>query len=83
MSAIERVLVSPWHRRRSSRRRSGCGDGARAQFGQRLTVTPIEEEFLGQACMLALVDGSGAEWLTMPARRGGDVEVVRDEDAVG
>jgi hypothetical protein len=58
------------------------GDRLRARSGAELTVTRIEEEFMGQANMLAFVEDSEEQWFKMPALRDGDVEVVRPDGAV-
>ena len=59
------------------------GDRLRDRSGTELTVTRIDEEFMGQANMLAFVEDSEEQWFKMPALRDGDVELVRRGDAVG
>jgi hypothetical protein len=59
------------------------GDRVRARSGAELTVTRIDEEFMGRADMLAFVEDSEEQWFKMPAPRDGDVELVRRDDAVG
>ena len=59
------------------------GDRVRTRSGAELTVTRIDEEFMGRANMLAFVEDSEEQWFKMPALRDGDVELVRREDAVG
>jgi hypothetical protein len=59
------------------------GDRLRARSGAELTVTRIDEEFLGRADMLAFVEDSEQQWFKMPALRDGDVELVRRDDTVG
>ena len=58
------------------------GDRVRARSGVELTVTRIDEEFMGQANMLAFVEDSEEQWFKMPALRDGDVELVRRDDVV-
>ena len=58
------------------------GDRVRARSGAELTVTRIDEEFIGRANMLAFVEDSEEQWFKMPALRDGDVELVRRDDAV-
>ncbi len=57
------------------------GDRLRARSGPELTVTRIDEEFLGRANMLAFVEDSEELWFKLPALRDGEVEVVRRGDA--
>jgi hypothetical protein len=59
------------------------GDRLRARSNTELTVTRIDEEFMGRADMLAFVEDSEEQWFKMPARRDGEVELVRRVDAVG
>jgi hypothetical protein len=59
------------------------GDRLRARSGAELTVTRIDEEFMGRLNMLAFVEDSEEQWFKMPALRDGDVELVRRDDAVG
>jgi hypothetical protein len=58
------------------------GDRVRARSGAELTVTRIDEEFMGRANMLAFVEDSEEQWFKMPALRDGDVELVRRDDGV-
>jgi len=58
------------------------GDRLRARSGAELTVTRIDEAFMGRANMLAFVEDSEEQWFKMPALRDGDVELVRRGDAV-
>jgi hypothetical protein len=53
------------------------GDRLRARSGAELTVTRIDELFMGRADMLAFVEDSDEQWFKMPAARDGDVELVR------
>jgi hypothetical protein len=55
------------------------GDRLRARSGQELTVTRIDEGFMGRADMLAFVEDSEQQWFKMPALRNGDVELVRTQ----
>lgn len=50
------------------------GDRVRARSGVELTVTRIDEAFMGRADMLAFVEDSEAQWFKMPAPRDGDVD---------
>jgi hypothetical protein len=59
------------------------GDRLRARSGAELTVTRIDEDFMGRADMLAFVEDSEEQWFKMPALRDGDVELVRRDDVVG
>jgi hypothetical protein len=59
------------------------GDRLRDRSGTELTVTRIDEEFMGQANLLAFVEDSEAQWYKMPALRDGEVELVRRDDVVG
>ncbi len=58
------------------------GDRVRARSGQELTVTRIDEGFMGRAEMLAFVEDSQEQWFKMPALRDSDVELVRRVDSV-
>jgi hypothetical protein len=53
------------------------GDRLRARSGTELTVTRIDEQFMGRAEMLAFVEDSDEQWFKMPALRDGEVELVR------
>jgi hypothetical protein len=59
------------------------GDRLRARSGTELTVTRIDEEFMGRAEMLAFVEDSEEQWFKMPALRDGEVELVGRGDATG
>jgi len=54
----------------------------RARSGAELTVTRIDQEFMGRASMLAFVEDSEEQRFKMPALRDGDVELVGRDDAV-
>jgi hypothetical protein len=58
------------------------GDRVRARSGVELTVTRIDEEFMGRADMVAFVEDSAEQWFKMPAPRDSDVELVRRDGAV-
>ena len=58
------------------------GDRLRARSGAELTVTRIDEDFMGRTNMLAFVEDSEEQWFKMPALRDGDVELVGRDDAV-
>ena len=59
------------------------GDRIRARSGTEVTVTRIDEEFMGRANMLAFVEDSEEQWFKMPALRDGEVELVGRVDVVG
>ena len=59
------------------------GDRLRARSGAELTVTRIDDEFLGRAEMLAFVEDSEEQWLKMAAPRNGDVELIQRGDSAG
>ncbi len=52
------------------------GDRLRARDGTELTVTRIDDGFLGRKEMLAFVEDSAEQWFKLPALRDGDVELV-------
>jgi len=52
------------------------GDRLRSRDGTELTVTRIDEGFLGRPEMLAFVEDSAKQWFKLPALRDGDVELV-------
>jgi hypothetical protein len=53
------------------------GDRLRTRSGLELTVTRVDQVFMGRADMLAFVEDSEAQWLKMPALRHSEVELVR------
>jgi hypothetical protein len=53
------------------------GDRVRARSGNELTVTRIDEGFMGNPDMLAFVEDSDEQWFKMPALRDGDVELLQ------
>jgi hypothetical protein len=53
------------------------GDRVRARSGTELTVTRIDEGFMGNPDMLAFVEDSEEQWFKMPALSDGDVELVQ------
>ena len=57
------------------------GDRLRTGSGAELTVTRIDEEFMGRADMVAFVEDSAEQWFKMPAPRDSDVELVRRDGA--
>jgi hypothetical protein len=57
------------------------GDRLRARSGAELTVTRIDEQFMGRPDMLAFVEDSEEQWFKMPALRDGDVELVLRSNA--
>jgi hypothetical protein len=58
------------------------GDRVRTRSGAELTVTRIDQEFMGRANMLAFVEDSEEQWFKLPALRDGEVELV-DREAAG
>jgi hypothetical protein len=52
------------------------GDRLRTRLGAELTVTRIDQGFMGRPEMLAFVEDSEQQWLKMPAQRDADVELV-------
>jgi hypothetical protein len=53
------------------------GDRVRARSGTELTVTRIDEGFMGNSEMLAFVEDSDEQWFKMPALRDGDIELLQ------
>jgi hypothetical protein len=53
------------------------GDRLRTRSGLEITVTRIDDAFMGRSDMLAFVEDSSVQWLKMPALRDGEVELVR------
>jgi hypothetical protein len=53
------------------------GDRLRTRLGAELTVTRIDQSFMGREGMLAFVEDSDEQWLKMPARLDAEVELVR------
>jgi hypothetical protein len=53
------------------------GDRVRARSGEALTVTRIDEAFMGNPDMLAFVEDSDEQWFKMPALADGDVELLQ------
>ena len=53
------------------------GDRVRARSGTELTVTRIDEGFMGNPDMLAFVEDSDEQWFKMPALRDGDIELLQ------
>ena len=52
------------------------GDRLRARDGTELTVTRIDEGFLGRSEMLAFVEDSPRQWFKLPAPVDGEVELL-------
>jgi hypothetical protein len=52
------------------------GDRLRTRTGLELTVTRIDDVFMGRTDMLAFVEDSDVQWLKMPAPRDGEVQLV-------
>lgn len=53
------------------------GDRVRTRLGAALTVTRIDQGFLGRPGMIAFVEDSDEQWLKMPAQIDAVVEFVR------
>jgi hypothetical protein len=52
------------------------GDRLRARSGVEMTVTRIDQQFLGGDGFVAFVEDSDEQWFKMPAPRDGEVELV-------
>jgi hypothetical protein len=52
------------------------GDRLRSRDGTELTVTRIDQGFLGRPEMLAFVEDSPRQWFKLPAPIAGEVELV-------
>jgi hypothetical protein len=59
------------------------GDRLRTRSGIEMTVTRVDDGFLGMPGMIAFIEDSGEQWLKMPAPRDGEVELVRRAAATG
>ena len=46
-----------------------------------MTVTRVDDGFMGRPDMFAFVEDSEAQWLKLPARRDSQVELVRRVEA--
>jgi len=57
------------------------GDRLRARDGRLMTVTRIDNGFLGRAEMIAFVEDSETQWFKLPARVDSEVELVSRVDA--
>ena len=57
------------------------GDRLRARDGTELTVTRVDQSFLGRPEMLAFVEDSSRQWFKLPAPADGDVELVDRDDS--
>ena len=64
-------------------REVGVGDRLRTRSGLEITVTRIDDGFLGIPGMIAFVEDSDEQWLKMPAQLDGEVELVRRAAASG
>ena len=53
------------------------GDRLRSRDGTELTVTRIDQGFLGHPEMFAFIEDSAEQWFKMPAPADGEVELVR------
>jgi hypothetical protein len=56
------------------------GDRLRTREGLELTVTRIDEGFLGMPGMMAFVEDSEIQWLKLPAPRDGEVDLLARGD---
>jgi len=52
------------------------GDRLRSRDGTELTVTRIDQGFLGRPEMWAFIEDSAEQWFKMPAPADGEVELV-------
>jgi hypothetical protein len=59
------------------------GDRLRTRSGIEITVTRIDDGFLGIPGMIAFVEDSDEQWLKMPAQLDGEVDLVRRAAATG
>ncbi len=59
------------------------GDRLRSRDGTELTVTRIDEGFLGRPEMLAFVEDSDAQWFKMPSPRDAEVERISTSSGSG
>ena len=59
-----------------SAREVRVGDQLRSRDGTEMTVTRIDEGFLGRPEMLAFVEDSPRQWFKLPAPIAGEVELV-------
>lgn len=53
------------------------GDRIRAKNGNELTVSRIDESFLGRPGMIAFVEDSAEQWFKMPAQPDAEVPLVK------
>lgn len=58
------------------------GDRLRTRTGGEVTVSRIDDSFMGRAEMLAFVEDSETQWFKMPAPRDGEVILVHRAIAV-
>ena len=59
------------------------GDRLRSRDGTELTVTRIDEGFLGRPEMLAFVEDSDAQWFKMPSPPDAEVERISTSSGSG
>ncbi len=52
------------------------GDRLRSRDGTEMTVSRIDQGFLGRPEMVALVEDSETQWFKLPAPADGEVELV-------
>jgi hypothetical protein len=52
------------------------GDRVRTRTGAELTVTRIDQGFMGRDGMIAFVEDSDEQWMKMPAQVEAEVELV-------
>lgn len=52
------------------------GDRLRARDGTELTVTRIDQGFLGRPEMLAFIEDSARQWYKLPAPMDSEVELI-------
>ncbi len=53
------------------------GDRLRTRSGLELTVTRVDDAFMGRPEMFAFVEDSEEQWLKVAARRNSEVELIR------
>jgi hypothetical protein len=57
------------------------GDRLRAHDGRELTVSRIDDGFMGRPDMVAFVEDTVDQWFKMPAGKDGEVELVGRSEA--
>jgi hypothetical protein len=55
------------------------GDVIRTQSGDVVTVSRIEEAFMGNEAMLAFIEDTPERWYKRPSRRDAELEILEQE----